>query len=173
MQVHERYLGRTLRCTSCRAEFLAMLPVGADEVEPAPVEVVQTGPRRSWTRHLKWLVALIPLVLLVWWLGQDQSGSILGHQRSTGEIGALENDSGGRVFVALDPDSAGVLAKVGDIVEGGELSFLIEQGRAVEMDRGTGVRVLGSASRGRVVQVRILSGPWESRRVWVPTRWVR
>ncbi len=173
MQVHERYLGRTLRCTTCRAEFLAMLPVGVEESEPAPVEIVQTGPRQSWTRHLRWLVALIPLVLLVWWLGQDQSGTILGHQRSTGDIGVLENDSGGRVYVALDPDSATVLVKVGDIAEGEELTFLIEQGRAVEMERGTGVRVLGSASRGRVVQVRILSGPWQSRKVWVPTKWVR
>ncbi len=177
MQVHERYLGRNLRCTSCRVEFLAMLPADAEVVEPAPIEVESEGPRRSWTRHLRWLWVLVPLILLVWWLGQDQSGkfggTMLNSSRTTGDVGVLENDSGGRVFVALDPDSATVLVKVGDTAEDEELAFLIEQGRAVEMERGTSVRVLGSASRGRVVQVRVLSGPWESRKVWLPARWVR
>ncbi len=77
------------------------------------------------------------------------------------------------MVVALDPDSATVLVKAGDVAEGSELAFLIEQGRAVEVARGTTVRVLGTASRGRVTHVRVISGPWESRKVWVPTRWVR
>ena len=90
-----------------------------------------------------------------------------------GEIGVLENDHGGPVVVALDPDSATVLVKAGDVADGSELAFLIEQGRAVEVERGTTVRVLGTASHGRVVHVRIIAGPWESRKVWLPARWVR
>ena len=35
MQIHERYLGRALKCTSCRTEFEAVLPEGA--IEEAPV----------------------------------------------------------------------------------------------------------------------------------------
>ena len=173
MQVHERYLGRSLRCTSCRTEFLAMLPADAQIAEAAPVEIETAGPRRSWTRHLRWLLILIPLALLVWWLGQESSGKHISRQRSTGEIGVLENDRDGPVVVAMDPDSATVLVKAGDVVEGSELAFLIEQGRAVEMERGTSVRVLGTSSRGRVAHIRIISGPWESRKVWVPTRWIR
>ena len=34
MQVHERYLGRALKCTSCRTEFEATLPEGALVEEP-------------------------------------------------------------------------------------------------------------------------------------------
>ena len=150
-----------------------MLPDDAEIVEAAPVEIETPGPRRSWTRHLRWILVLIPLALLVWWLGQDSSGKLISHQRSTGEIGVLENDHGGPVVVALDPDSATVLVKVGDVAEGSELAFMIEQGRAVEIARGTAVRVLGTAARGRVAHVRVISGPWESRKVWVPTRWVR
>ncbi len=173
MQVHERYLGRSLRCTSCRTEFLAMLPADPGIEEAAPVEVAPPRAGRSWTRHLRWLLALIPLALLVWWLGQDSSGRMISHQRATGEIGVLENDHGGPVVAALDPDSATVLVKAGDVAEGSELAFLIEQGRAVEVAHGTTVRVLGTAARGRVAHVRVISGPWESRKVWVPARWVR
>jgi hypothetical protein len=173
MQVHERYLGRSLRCTSCRTEFLAMLPADAVVTDAAPVEIEVSAPRRSWTRHLRWLIALIPLVLLVWWLGQEQSGRLMGARRSVGEIGVLENDAGGPVVVALDPESAEVLVRAGDIVRGDELRFLIEQGRGVEMARGTSVRVLEIGGKGRMVRVRVIAGPWESRKVWVPTRWVR
>jgi hypothetical protein len=175
MQVHERYLGRSLRCTSCRTEFLAMLPADVDveAVVAAPLEVENSGPRRSWTRHLRWLLGLIPLVLLVWWLGQATTGRVLGVQRTVGEIGVLEDDSGGPVVVALDPESAEVLVRAGDDVGGEDLRFLIEQGRGVEMARGTSVRVLESGAKGGMVRVRVISGPWESRKVWVPTRWVR
>lgn len=173
MQVHERYLGRTLRCTSCRAEFLAMLPADAVVDDPTPVEIESSGSGRRWTRHLRWLVVLVPLALLVWWLGQDHSGSLIATHRTTGEIGVLENDSDGPVVVALDADSAVVVLETGDDAGVEELTSLIERGRAFQMDRGTTVRVLSSAHRSRVVQVRVISGPWESRKVWVPTRWVR
>ncbi len=150
-----------------------MLPADVEIVEAAPVEIAPPRTQRTWTRHLKWLLVLIPLVLLVWWMGQDSSGKLISHERSTGEIGVLENDQGGPVVVAMDPDSANVLEKVGDIAEASELAFLIEQGRAVEIARGTTVRVLATASRGQIAHVRVISGPWESRKVWVPTRWVR
>ena len=154
-----------------------MLPGDVKAEDTPPVEVELPGPTRSWTRHLRWLVVLAPLVLAVWWLGQDQSrgfgSKVLAPNRSFGELGVLENPSGGALFVTLDPESAKVLYKVGDEADGDELRFLIEQGRAVEMRPGTSVRVLESNTRGRVVRVRIISGPWESRKVWVPTRWVR
>jgi hypothetical protein len=172
MQVHERYLGRTLRCTSCRTEFLAMLPEGEEAVEPAPVEVQVTSTSKSWSRHLRWLLILLPLALLVWWFGTAQDSSLLKPRRAFGELGVLETDSGAPVVAALDPDSARVLVKAGDVAEDEELQFLVDQGRGIEVPRGTRVRVLESSDRGRVTRVRIISGPWESRKVWVPTRWV-
>ena len=172
MQVHERYLGRTLRCTSCRAEFLAMLPADAVVEDPAPIEIEPSGARKSWTRHLRWLVVLVPMALAVWWLGQDHTGLLATH-RSMGEIGVLDNTSGGPVVVALDSDSAEILLKAGDDAGTEELTSLIKRGRAFEMDSGTTVRVLSSVGGGRVVQVRVITGPWESRKVWVPTRWIR
>jgi hypothetical protein len=173
MQVHERYLGRSLRCTSCRTEFLAMLPADALVIDTAAVEIEVSGPRRSWTRHLRWLVALIPIVALVWWLGQEQSGKLIATHRVAGDLGVLENDAGGPLVVALDQESAKVLVRAGDVVEGDDIRLLIEQGRGFEIARGTSVRVLESGGRGGVVRVRVISGPWESRKVWVPTRWVR
>ena len=173
MQVHERYLGRTLKCTSCRTEFLAMLPADADIEEPALPEIELNEPKRSWTRHLRWLVVLVPIAVLVWWLGQDQSGSILGSHRSRGEIGVLENDRSGPLLVALDAKSAMVLMKSGDDADSAGSGSLIERGLAFEVARGTRVRVLEGSGRGRVVRVRVISGPWDSRKVWVPTVWIR
>lgn len=173
MQVHERYLGRTLKCTSCRTEFLAMLPDDVDIEEPAPVEIELNDEKRSRARHLRWLVLLIPVAVLVWWLGQDHSGSVLGSHRSWGEIGVLENDREGPVVVALDSDSAMVLSNTDDAADAADTGSLIESGLAFEVARGTQVRVLETTGGGRVVKVRVISGPWESRKVWVPTRWVR
>ena len=173
MQVHERYLDRTLKCTSCRKEFLAMLPEDVVVEEPAPVEIELDEPKRSWTRHLRWLVLLVPVVALVWWLGQDHSGSVLASHRTRGEIGVLENDHSGPIAVALDAESAMVLLKTDGGSDRSEAISLIERGLAFEMARGTTVRVLESSAGGRVVRVRVISGPWESRKVWVPTRWVR
>lgn len=173
LQVHERYLGRTLKCTSCRAEFLAMLPADAVIEEAAPIEIEPQGPQRSRARHLRWLVLLVPIALLVWWLGQDHSDTILGSHRSWGEIGVLEHGISGPIVVGLDSETAMVLAKSGDVANSDTISPLIDDGLAVEMAVGTSVRVLESSGGGRVVRVRVLSGPWESRKVWVPTRWVR
>ena len=56
MQVHERYLGRTLRCTSCRTEFEAALPEGVVVDEPVPTQAASEAPTRSATRFLPWLL---------------------------------------------------------------------------------------------------------------------
>ena len=56
MQVHERYLGRTLKCTSCRTEFEAILPAGAVTDEPALPEPEGAPSKPSAARFLPWLV---------------------------------------------------------------------------------------------------------------------
>jgi len=173
MQVHERYLGRTLKCTSCRTEFLAMLPEDVEIEEAAPVAIELDEPKRSRIRHPRWLVVLVPVVALVWWLGQDHAGSILGSHRAWGEIGVLENDQSGPLVVAMDAESAVELMKTGGDGGSAEVGSLIERGLVFEVARGTNVRVLEGSAGGRVVRVRVISGPWESRKVWVPTRWVR
>jgi hypothetical protein len=45
--------------------------------------------------------------------------------------------------------------------------------RFLEIEAGTRIRVLGYANNSREARVRILEGPWDSRIVWVPARWIR
>ena len=88
MQVHERYLGRNLRCTSCRTEFLAAIPDDVDIVEPPPEISDEDLPQREKRRWMPWLLLLLPIAAFVWWLGQDMSGGAAGglFKRGTGQI---------------------------------------------------------------------------------------
>jgi hypothetical protein len=175
MQVHERYLGRTLRCTTCRTEFVAD-PVGAVvEVEPAAPDVGEEEPRRS-RRFLPWLLLLVPLAALLWWLGQDQSGgfaaSVFGVERAVGDLATLDAGEGLPVPVAFDSDSVKVLVQAAAGDPAG-LEKLREEGRCLEVPAGTHVRILDLGSKALGARVRILDGDWASRIVWVPDAWIR
>ncbi len=178
MQVHERYLGRTLKCTSCRTEFLAEMPEGVDLEEAAAPLPAETEAKKSPTRFLPWLLLLIPLVGFVWWLGQDQSEgvaeTVFRAPRAVGENATLDTGGGRPVLVALDYDSVGALVDMQQgALEVGVASLMDDNNRFLEMEVGSRIRVLEFADKSRVARVRILAGPWEGRIVWVPARWIR
>jgi hypothetical protein len=176
MQVHERYLGRSLRCTSCRTEFVAAMPEGVAAPAYAPPSPAPEAPAGARPRRLRWLALLVvPVAALLWWLGQEPAGGVGGAlfrpQRTAGEIGELATDSPGSVVVAFDQESVAPLVNAGDAPERAILQLVLDAGHGLELAAGTRVRVLERA--GRSSRVRILDGPWESRIVWVPSSWVR
>ena len=174
MQVHERYLGRNLRCTSCRTEFLAALPEGIDVVEAPPTSQASTAPPRGRVRRIAWIALFMVFAMVgLWWLGQEHRGDPLFRpERAAGEIGVLRSEGPGAVVVALDRDSVNRLVKAGDSPSSPDARAVVEEGHGLEVAAGTQVRILERANRGRESRVRILDGPWASRVVWVPSRWV-
>jgi len=178
MQVHERYLGRTLKCTSCRTEFEAVLPEGAIADEPVlPTlenEEAQTGAKR----FIPWLLlALIPVVALLWFLGQDQSegpaSAVFREARSVGENATVDTGLGRPVLAALDHEAVAALQTIGQGNVQINVGALMDQDRYIELPPGTSVRILEYANKGREARIRILEGPWQSKVVWIPTRWIR
>ncbi len=178
MQVHERYLGRTLRCTSCRTEFLAEMPDGVVAEEPLVVGGDDSETKRAPGRFLWLVVPLIPLVGLIWWLGQDHSEgvgkTVFRTERSVGDNAALDTGLGRPVLVAFDHESVGALVDMqSGSIQAGVASLLNQDDRFLEIEEGTRIRILEYANKSLEARVRILEGPWDSRIVWVPARWIR
>ena len=178
MQVHERYLGRTLRCTSCRTEFEAVLPEGAIVEEPALPTQAGEQTSRGAKRFIPWLLlVLVPVVALIWFLGQDQSegpaSAVFREKRSVGENATVDTGLGRPVLVALDHDAVGALQTIGQGNVQINIGALMDQDRYIELPAGTRVRVLEYANKGREARIRILEGTWQSKVVWIPTRWIR
>lgn len=177
MQVHERYLGRALKCTSCRTEFEAMLPEGALVEEPVLPTVDDERARPGATRFLPWLLLLIPVVALIWFLGQDQSdgpaAAVFREGRPAGGNATVDTGSGRPVLVALDHEAVGALLTLQQGAVEISVGSLMDQDRYIELPAGTSVRVLEYANKGLEARIRILEGPWQSRIVWLPTRWIR
>jgi hypothetical protein len=177
MQVHERYLGRTLRCTSCRTEFEAALPEGAVAEGPGPPPVEIEAPKRSATRFLPWLLLLIPLAGAVWWLGQPkEEGAAAGlfrDEHAVGEIASVDTGSGRPVMASLDYEGVGPLVTLQQGAVQINVGSLMDSDRYIELPAATEIRILGYADKGAAARIRILKGPWESRIVWIPTRWIR
>jgi len=177
MQVHERYLGRTLRCTSCRTEFEATLPEGALVEEPVLPTLDDEKAKPGARRFLPWLLLLIPVVALIWFLGQDQSegpaSAVFREEHSVGENATVDTGSGRPVLVALDHEAVGALLTLQQGAVEISVGALMDQDRYIELPAGTGVRILEYANKGREARIRILDGPWQSRVVWMPSRWIR
>jgi hypothetical protein len=177
MQVHERYLGRTLKCTSCRTEFEAVMPEDAAPEEPTLPELPDEGSQQSAARFIPWIVLLlIPVVGLMWFLGQDQSEgpaeTVFRTQRTAGSNATVDTGMDRPVLVALEYEAVGPLVTMSQGSVQINVNALMDQKRYIELPSGTSVRVLEYADKSRVARVRILQGPWQSRIVWVPARWV-
>jgi len=178
MQVHERYLGRTLKCTSCRTEFEAVMPEGAVPDEPTLPELPEDGSKPSAARFIPWIVLLlIPVVGLLWFLGQDQSEgpaqTAFRAQRPVGSNATVDTGMDRPVLVALEYEAVGPLVTMGQGSVQINVNALMDQKRYIELPSGTAVRVLEYADKSRVARIRVLEGPWQSRIVWVPARWIR
>jgi hypothetical protein len=178
MQVHERYLGRTLKCTSCRTEFEAVLPEGAIADEPVLTTPDDEEAKPGAKRFIPWLLlALIPVVALIWFLGQDQSDgpakAVFREARSAGENATVDAGSGRPVLVALDHEAVAALQTLGQGNVQINVGTLMDQDRYIELPPGTNIRILEYANKGKEARIRILEGPWQSKVVWIPTRWIR
>ena len=178
MQVHERYLGRTLRCTSCRTEFEAVLPEDAVTDEPE-LPLVDEGEAEPGARRvIPWLLLLLVAVVgLVWFLGQDQSegpvSAVFVGQPSAGLNASVETGAGRPVLVALEHEAVGALVTIGQSSVQINIGALMDQDKYIELPSGTSVRVLEYADNSSTARIRILEGPWQSRIVWVPAQWIR
>ena len=177
MQIHERYLGRTLKCTSCRTEFEAEMPEGAIPEEPV-LPTVDEKSKPGGKRFLPWLLVLVPVVAVIWWLGQDHSEgvgkTVFRTERGVGFNATLDTGLDRPVLVALDQESVGALVDMqSGAIQVGVTSLMNNDDRFLEIEAGTRIRVLGYANNSREARVRILEGPWDSRIVWVPARWIR
>ena len=178
MQVHERYLGRTLKCTSCRTEFEAVFPEVAIVDEPV-LHIPDDGDAKpGFKRLIPWLLlALVPVVALVWFLGQDQSegpaAAVFREARSVGENATVDTGLGRPVLAALDHEAVAALQTIGQGNVQINVGALMDQDRYIELPSGTKVRILEYANKSREARIRILEGPWQSKVVWIPTRWIR
>jgi hypothetical protein len=178
MQVHERYLGRTLKCTSCRTEFEAVMPEDAIVDEPVLPIPGDDEAKPGLKRFIPWLLlALVPVVALVWFLGQDQSEgpakAVFREEHSVGENATVDTGAGRPVLVALDHESVGALQTLGQGNVQINVASLMDQDRYIELPSGTNIRILEYSNKGKEARIRILDGPWQSKVVWVPTRWIR
>ena len=177
MQIHERYLGRTLKCTSCRTEFEAEMPEGTIPEEPV-LPTVDEKSKPGAKRFLPWLLLLVPVVAFIWWLGQDHSEgvgkTVFRAERSVGHNATLDTGLDRPVLVALDHESVGALVDMqSGAIQVGVASLISNDDSFLEIEAGTRIRILEFANRSREARVRILDGPWMSRIVWVPARWIR
>jgi hypothetical protein len=161
LTVHERYFGRILRCTNCGAHFEAIPPAEAEEAESSvvvemPEQEAMTRPRRTVVVVVS---AAIAAAALLWWLSTDPFPQPL-------VAGTLATIAGpGGTPVALDSKSAELLAHADSDNGSG-----IEGPAYATLNEGTRVQILESADRYKVVAVRVLDGPWATRKVWVPAR---
>jgi hypothetical protein len=173
MRVHERYHGRRLRCTGCRAEFVAD---PTEAVDPAPETPVE--PRAIPWRALALCLLLIGLAALVlWWLGGERDAgfgsSLFRATRGRTQIGVLRSADQETVLVALDRDTARRLARAAESRDSATLRELRASPNCLTIAAGSRVRVLERSKRKAEARVRILDGPQSGRIVWVPITWVR
>jgi len=184
LQVHERYYGKTLRCTTCRAEFEADPhgPSAAADGSTAAGGIGGEGfadaPCRFRFRRWMGVAALLLVVIaaVLWWLGGNrQSGfgnEAFRVKKSRTDLGVLRNGGEAAVTVALDRETVDELIgalKVNDVTA---VRQLLDSSRCIQLPAGTRVRVLERRKRSAATRVRVLDGPWSSRIVWVPVQWI-
>jgi len=177
MQVNDRYYGRTLKCTTCRTEFVAESPEGGADEAPRVAVRSAPAPEKSAKRFLPLLLLLIPLAGFLAWMGGGDDGSpdtAFREGHAVGDVASLDTGTTRPVLVALDHESVGALVDMRTgAIQLGVSSLMTNQDKYLELEAGTKVRVLAYANEDREAKVRIIEGPSANRDVWVPRRWLR
>ena len=178
MQVNDRYFGRTLKCTTCRKEFVAEAPEEGAEVDTYVPPRAAPETEKSPKRFLPLLLLLIPLAgFLVWLGGGDDDGvadSAFREGHAVGDVAAVDTGTMRPVLVALDHESVGALVDMRTgAIQLGVSSLMTNQDKYLELEAGTKVRVLVFANENREANVRVIEGPAANQEVWVPRRWLR
>ena len=170
MQVHERYYGRELRCTNCRNAFVAEAP--GEEVPDTVVTPVEEPPRLRRFLVVAGAAAVVVVVLAVssWWLGRPAAGRlVIGHHGILGEA------TSAALLVGLNRDTLGEITRLGGPgipPDNAAAAKLVDSYRAIRLAGGTRVEVLTDAYPGDPVMLRVVSGPWTSKKVWALAEWV-
>ena len=170
MVVPERFLGRELRCTGCGSGFSSAIPA-AEIVPPAPAVRKATTWRR-WMRPVSLAVALAVAVGgLALWLGGSRSEGparpqslILGDGNRPSHYAAFDQST----LVEVDRLLARPEAK-----REPQLRQLLDAYRVIEVPSGTRVEVLVGGAGPAPMRVRLLTGRWAEKEVWVQADWVR
>ena len=178
MQVHDRYYGRTLKCTTCRKEFVAEAPEGGAEVDTYVPPRSQPEVEKSAKRFLLLLLLLIPLAGFLFWVtGGDDDGvadSAFREGHAVGDVVSVDTGTTRPVLVALDQESVAALVDMRTgAIQLGVSSLMTNQDKYLELEAGTQVRVLAFANEDREAKVRVIEGPAANQDVWVPRRWLR
>ena len=154
------------------------MPEGVIEEAPPLPTLPDEDAKPGAKRFVPWLLlALIPVVALVWFLGQDQSEgpaqAVFREQHAVGENASVDSGLGRPVLVALDHEAVAALLTFGQGNVQINIGSLMDQSRYIELPSGTKIRILEYANKGKEARIRILEGPWQSKVVWVPSRWIR
>lgn len=162
LTVHERYFGRTLRCTGCGTTFEASPPV-EPESERAATPIADPDDRIVVPlRAVAGAVVVVVLVgVFLWWL----STGPIPPPIETGRIAVVGGQD--ECPAALDSASA---AALGRSLRDGAPAANDKAAAVSSLRPGTRIQVLQDPDRHGMVAVRVLTGPWASRKVWVPAR---
>ena len=170
MVVPERFLGRELRCTGCGSGFTSAIPA-AEIVSPAPAVRRVSGWRR-WLIPGSLAVALAVAVAgLSLWLGGSRSEEPARPQSLT-----LGDGNQPRHYAAFDQSTlieVGRLLTLPEAQGGAQLRQLLDAYRVIEVPSGTRVEVLIGGAGDAPMRVRLLTGRWAEKEVWVQASWVR
>ena len=177
MQVHERYFGRELKCTTCRAEFVAEMSAGEATAQPqAATPRAAVSEEKRPMRFLVWVLVLIPVVGFIVWLTKDDGPpkTAFRDQHVIGDMVSLDTGTTRPVLVALDQESVGALVDMRTgTIQLGVSSLMTKDESYLEVEAGTKAKLLAYANEDREAQVQLLEGQWANEKVWVPRRWLR
>ena len=168
LKIHDRYVGRTLHCSTCGTEFLAD-PTLADIDDI----IDELAPERK--RSIPWLPIIFSVTLLVvaaLWFGQADPDGFLADlfrpSRAAGHFAELRITDRDRVPAAMDHETAVFVVNALEDADPGSLEVLKIQGRTIDVVAGTKVKVLELVGRDGIARVRVLEGQWTGRVLWVP-----
>ena len=168
LKIHERYVGRALHCPKCGTEFLAD-PTLADIDDIIDELVPEQKKSIPWLPILGFLIICVAAVV---WLGQAEHdgpfSKLFKPQRNPGHFAVLAIEGQTRVPAAMDRETVVFLVDAVEDADPGSIEALSAQGKIINVNPGTRIKVIERVRRDRAARVRILEGVWASRVVWVP-----